>query len=668
MNCFKSLRFLLICSLVGVACLAWASEDQSAQGDCPHDYYLAGAAQADITGPVVGLGMMGYANLQQLDQGLHMRLRARALVVTGPCSQQTVAVVIDDLGMIFNGVKQAVIDRLSLSLPGVFRHGNLLLGATHTHSGPGGFANYTLYNITTRGFSPKNFEAIVAGTTEAILKAYRQRQAATLTLTSGDLPGIQFNRSPEAYANNPEAERARYAADVDPAMSLLRVVGQDERPIAAFSWYPIHGVSLPMSNKLVSGDNKGLASYLFERKLGTTYRRDQEFIAAFAQSNAGDVSPYPLVESEMRAVDGFARNQLVAERQAERAMQLFASAAIPIQGPIQSVHRFENLAYRALAGGARTCNGALGVSFAAGTENGKPFPYFYEGTVFGLNWPRLTLMPKEQACHAEKVILFPTGFAKPSPWTAQVAPFQIVRIGNLALIAAPFEITTMAGRRLREHIAALLAQQGIEHVLLSSLANEYLHYVTTPEEYAKQAYEGGSNLFGPHSLTAYTEIFASLSADLQRGIDSPSAAVPRAELPLRWRHEPKPWFETVPRGRHFGEPALLPNRAYRPGDEVAVEFYGGHLGHGTPSGGSFLTVEVWQDGAWLPQYFDWDPETRIQQRRRGLMGSLIRITWQTQAATKPGFYRICHRGHYQAWRQKGLKAYQGCTPGFELLP
>ena len=34
------------------------------------------------------------------------------------------------------------------------------------------------------------------------------------------------------------------------------------------------------------------------------------------------------------------------------------------------------------------------------------------------------------------------------PWTPQILPLQIVRIGSIALCGFPFEITTVAGRRL----------------------------------------------------------------------------------------------------------------------------------------------------------------------------------------------------------------------------
>lgn len=50
------------------------------------------------------------------------------------------------------------------------------------------------------------------------------------------------------------------------------------------------------TNRLVSGDNKGYASYLFEKyKNGNaTLPARGKFVAAFAQTNSGDVSPNTL--------------------------------------------------------------------------------------------------------------------------------------------------------------------------------------------------------------------------------------------------------------------------------------------------------------------------------------------------------------------------------------
>jgi len=44
------------------------------------------------------------------------------------------------------------------------------------------------------------------------------------------------------------------------------------------------------------------------------------------------------------------------------------------------------------------------------------------------------------------------------------------------------------------------------HVVISALANTYANYITTPEEYYVQRYEGASTIYGPgiHSIWLYT--------------------------------------------------------------------------------------------------------------------------------------------------------------------
>lgn len=53
--------------------------------------------------------------------------------------------------------------------------------------------------------------------------------------------------------------------------------------------FPVHGVSVNNTNHLINGDNKGYAAYLAEKLMNKS-----SFIAAFAQSNEGDVSPNTL--------------------------------------------------------------------------------------------------------------------------------------------------------------------------------------------------------------------------------------------------------------------------------------------------------------------------------------------------------------------------------------
>jgi neutral ceramidase len=85
-----------------------------------------------------------------------------------------------------------------------------------------------------------------------------------LVLVTGELLNASINRSPNAYANNPPEERARYTHDNDKEMVLLRLEDFGGAELGAISWFPVHCTSMNNTNRLISGDNKGLASRLME--------------------------------------------------------------------------------------------------------------------------------------------------------------------------------------------------------------------------------------------------------------------------------------------------------------------------------------------------------------------------------------------------------------------
>jgi len=51
-------------------------------------------------------------------------------------------------------------------------------------------------------------------------------------------------------------------------------------------------------------------------------------------------------------------------------------------------------------------------------------------------------------------------------------------------------------------------------VVISALANTYIDYVTTPEEYNVQRYEGASTIYGPYTLPAFIQEFNKLAVAL----------------------------------------------------------------------------------------------------------------------------------------------------------
>lgn len=50
-------------------------------------------------------------------------------------------------------------------------------------------------------------------------------------------------------------------------MTVLKFVDTSGNPLGVISWFAVHATSMNNSNKLVSGDNKGYASLLFEQSI-----------------------------------------------------------------------------------------------------------------------------------------------------------------------------------------------------------------------------------------------------------------------------------------------------------------------------------------------------------------------------------------------------------------
>jgi neutral ceramidase len=254
--------------------------------------YKIGTGIYDITGPSVQINFMGYAVPGQRGTGIHQRLRSRAYVIGD--DEKMVAFVSADIGMGSDLLKMKVVEALGQQLgEGIFTADNVAISGTHTHSGPAGFLQYTIYQITSWGFVPETFDAFVNGITESIIMAYKNAKPGKLFLSQGDLYESNINRSPTSYLLNPEDERAQYPeGDTDKNMLLLKMVGEDGSNIGMLNWFAVHGTSMNNTNTLISGDNKGYASYLFENDLnGDALPGMGPFVAAFASTNLGDVSP-----------------------------------------------------------------------------------------------------------------------------------------------------------------------------------------------------------------------------------------------------------------------------------------------------------------------------------------------------------------------------------------
>lgn len=644
----------------------------SAQSDpCfGEDTYRVGAGIYDVTGAAAELGMMGYAMVDQKTLGIQMRLRSRAFVIESPCNGKRVAVVTADLGQVFQSVKQGVVRKLQAAYGSAYSDANVLISATHTHSGPGGYSHYALYNLTILGFDKQNYDAIVEGIYQSIVRAHNNLAYSNIRINSGDVVGAAFNRSSKAYDRNPSSERSRYSTNTDRRMTLLRFQQENGVQIGALNWFAVHATNVGNKNRLITGDNKGFAAYWFEKLKGVSYTSTKTFVAAFANANEGDVSPN--LWGVPDNVNDYARARYIADKQYQTAVSLYNGATRVMTGGVDYRHSYVNFSTLSVGGvwtgqGTKTlCKAAIGMSMLAGsTEDGPGLSFLAEGLKYdGVSWPTITLVPEDQACHAEKVIAVPTGRMSPYPWTPEVLPVQIVRVGQLAILAVPYECTTMCGRRLRETVLTHLASKGVTDVVIAGLANAYAGYVSTREEYATQNYEGASTHFGPWTLAGWQQEFNRLAVAMRDGVSTSAGPTPRDLKNNQMTLQTGVVFDDKPLFKNFGDIVSNAASSYNRGQTATVVFWGAHPKNNLKTQSTYLSVERNISGTWYTVAYDWDMDTTYRWARDGIANSKITITWSIPSNATPGTYRIRHFGHWKSGWTGAISAYSGTSRTF----
>ena len=650
--------------------------------------YKVGVGRADITGPAAEVGMMGYAKQGQTTKGIHMRLYARAFIIEDADSGTRIVFVSTDEAMMGQLVKLGVIKELEKMFPGVYNETNVVLSATHTHSGPAGFMQYLLFNIPNLGFIQQTLDAMVEGTVESIRRAHMSMIRGKVFYSAGFVEEeANINRSPTSYDANPKEERDRYKFNTDRDMVQLNFFDSKGTALGVFNWYAVHGTSMNNTNHLISGDNKGAASLMFEKKMNPNVLAGKTpFVAAFASTNLGDVSPnirgpkcldtgLPCDakhstchgKNELCVASGPGKNmfestKIIAERQFKKSYELFSNVSNfkELIGPVGFIHQWIDMSsYKVkLSNGTEvsTCKPSLGYSFAAGTTDGPGDFNFIQGETTGNPfWNFVSdLLEKPSAeqvtCHAPKPILLDTGeYTFPFPWHPTHVDTQILRIGSFMILAVPGEFTTMSGRRLRESVSKVVRDAGLEmDVVIAGLSNSYTHYIATFEEYQKQRYEAASTIYGPHTLNAYVQQFGKLTEAMLKGTEVKQGTPPPdlSDEEISFVHgviyDGHPW------GLKFGDCVQQPVDSAR-GSTVSAKFVSGHLRNNLMLESSFMTVEMLQNGTWNVIATDTDWETKIEWKRTNeLLGrSTVTVSWEIPKDAAFGTYRLGHMGYYK---------------------
>ncbi|CAG0918302.1 unnamed protein product [Notodromas monacha] len=609
------------------------------------DEFLVGVGIADVTGPCTEVGMMGYASASQVSTGIHFRQWARSFII---CSgaDECVVFVSSDIGMMSAATTSLVLDKLAIKFPGLYGRHNVLLSGTHTHSGPAGYLQYFLFQITNLGYIADSTDAIVEGIVESIEAAHANLQPGHIWYGETQVNDANINRSPMAYLNNPVEEQNRYEFDVDKTMWLLRFDDAQGNPLGVLNWFAVHPTSMNNTNTLVSGDNKGVASMLFEQALNPESLPGQgKFVAAFAASNLGDVSPNiqgPKCQDTGLPCDqltstcgGFVQlcvasgpgrdmeesTSIIGNRQFEAAYELFnnRSLLVPIIGSVKTKHQYINMS---------------SYEFQELSSNGEMETYTF-----------------------------------PYKWQPDVVDTSVVLIGSLAILGVPGELTTMSGRRMRDTVAKVMNEHGIvdPKPIIAGLTNVYSDYVTTFEEYQIQRYEGASTIYGPNTLGAYLDQYKFLVNATLQGLELDAGPLPPNLLDDQISFVFDPQYDGA-LFDNYGDCLRNPYPSYRGGETVDVIFRAGNPRNNVRRGGTYLTVEHRQnDDTWKVIGTDANWETKFSwERTNSLTGeSEARIQWTIPVNTE-GVFRIRHFGDHKQIITGTISPYSGICGPFEV--
>ena len=541
-----------------------------------------------------GLAMFGYGQPQHKAFAARSPLCARTVLIKNQLQHSIITCL--DLGCITSAMRIEAMKRLQHFA--WFNPDFWLLTATHTHSAPGGCSYEALYNMPTPGFVPEHLLAIVEAIVVSIENAYNIAEPTEIRISHArfddDVP-VAWNRSLVAYNRNPEVEQ-RDIKDthlaLDRQMQVLSFY-RVEKVQALISLFGVHATCLGNQLHAHDGDNKGYAARFCEQQL--TEQGVQNPVAIFAQATAGDVSPHFQGKHQFKVrkkISGEAEYRYAEQNgryQAELALDSLQRAKMLSSDVLDAIYQHIDISAIAIDNefnhgitDAKTSAPCHGVAFFEGVDtdgrgiakplgnvlrlltkqarkrllNPQSSQYDYYRQLFASQGNKDIFLfsgdkqvlgiPLKSALKIAPPFIDPLvtvmrqqaqqGALEHSQLVPTIVPIQLLKIGEMVLIACPSEITTISGKRLIDTVRQQL-DTTVHYYSVISYSNDYMGYVTTFEEYQAQCYEAGHTLYGQFTLAALQTKFKQLAQqfsrpDSERHIDQSlkSNVPPAAEL------------------------------------------------------------------------------------------------------------------------------------------
>ena len=650
-----------------------------------HRGLSAGFGRADITPPPVG-GVTGYGPEGRPSQGYRHRLYARALLLEDEGGER-LAIVTLDLPFVSPFIHRTVAewaltplrigaDRLILSAT----HSHS--GPGHFMA----VRPYDEQAASISGFDPAMAAFLIARIDSALSRAARDLRPARAAWAMDSVWKRTRIRSLEAYERNDPRFKSRWLpppgltpneSRIDPTWTMLRIDQLDRasgryRPAGAFSIFAIHGTGNSNGNALFDGDIHALMERGLEAHIDSLRGVERGFVPTsvhlVAQSAEGDVSPNftpetrcPVPKLRRLRRPGGPNTPPAPEGYVDappdemgnclrKGRELIAEIGDGLAG--RTITIFDGLSRtmaRESSGRVRIARVFEVVDMTGNGEHDAPCPVPRNGTASAvggedgytrlLHWKLLGFIamgleeggaavdPKSRGCHRPKRVLLGNAqtIVAGKHGLPRVAHLTVMRIGGMVLGTVPAEVTTTAGSRMRDAMARGARRTGAhaDSVVLMGLTNGYMHYVTTPEEYQLQHYEGASTIHGPSSSVALAHGLERLAGSLPApGRPSPSAVVPSLTAYPGVRKRILPSRDTGPALVRRTMTAAWKN------DTLVVRWLDASPGRLVPADGPVLAIQVRTAPGWRTVAWDDDRDVEVRAvKSAGRRGFHWEATW-----------------------------------------
>ncbi|APZ93099.1 neutral/alkaline non-lysosomal ceramidase N-terminal domain-containing protein [Fuerstiella marisgermanici] len=421
--------------------------------------FQAGAATSNITPPLGEMIVGGWVPIPATH--VHDELHARCLVLDDG-SDKIAIVLCDNVGIpreVFDAAKDQI--HAATEIP----KQNLLLASTHTHSA-----------TTARGASKvkrdqelNDYQKFVANRiSDGVRRAINNLEPAKIGWGSATEETEVFNRrwfttDPNQLKNpfggvdkvrmNPSrgsGSLVKPAGPIDPEVAFVSVQSVDGRPIALLANYSLHYVGGVKSGD-ISADYFGYFAKYIEQKLGAS---DQTipFVGIMSNGTSGDINNINFRERSASR-ERYDKMQEVAEKVATKVYEAHGSVKFQDWVPV--------------AGAAKELT----------LEVRKPTPETL--AYFESLKDKIEAAPKKYRREA----IYATRLQNLTEAPDSIdATMQVLRIGDLAISAIPFETFVEIGLELKDATP-------FEKTFTIELANGSFGYLPTPEQHELGGYE-----------------------------------------------------------------------------------------------------------------------------------------------------------------------------------